>query len=371
MANLWCDGFGRYGGTKSYMLNGSSGQAWAEVTSAFALSTANPRTGTHCLRLSGAGGASNTETARRVFGAPLTEVYVGQAIYCSALPGVEPAPGGSYASLATIVAEFRDQSNESQIAVILGTDGALDVLRKTGGGSSVSLGRTIPIIGAGAYQHVEIYAKAGNGTAGAIEIRVDEVTRLNLTGVDTVYTASVEFSQVVFGFTATGGISWPTVDRADVYANGIVDDGSGCDNFVGDVKSGYLAVNADTAQADFSLSSGVSGYALLDEAPPNDADYISTTSSTARSDFGLGNGPANLSEILTVRSFIRAYKDDAGTCTVAPSMKSGAVTATVPDQPITTAFAYYDSNVPVDPNTGAPWTAAALNAASQVIERTA
>lgn len=364
MANLWCDGLARYGGTISHMLNGSSGQAWAETNAAFALTSANPRTGTHCLRETD-GTLSASQRARRVFGAALTEVFFGYALYCEALPSEDPGTGG----VGNFLARFSDTSNNTQISLYLGTDGRLALYRGTGTGTL--LGASTPIIGAGAYQHLEMYAKAGNGTAGAFEVRVDEVTKLNLTGIDTVLSANVEFSQVQFGHDNLGSTMAGYIDRADFFANDTTSDGSGCDTWIGDVKSGVLMVNADTAQADFTKSTGSVGYTLLDEKPPNDSDYIETASSTAESDFELENGPASLSEILTCRPFIRALKDDAGTCTIAPSMISNSVKATVSDQPLTTAAAYYDSNVPVNPNTGVPWTPSELNAALEVVERTA
>lgn len=361
MANRWCDGFGRYGGTKAYMLNGSSGQAWAQADVDISLSNANPRTGSWHMRLGQAN--SGTNEARRVFGAPLTEVFVGFAVYCQSLPTSESqgtTGGGVY---GIYLCAFRDQANQAQCRVLLGTDGALELRRGT-----VVLGRTLPIIGAGAYQHIEIYAKA-HATLGAIEIRVDQVTKLNLTGINTIGSGAVEFSQFAAGHETAGGTA--VIDFADVYCNDTVNDSSGCHTFIGDVKSGDLPVNADTAQAGFVLSSGVSGFALLNERPPNDANYVSTTATIAQSNFGLQDGPANLSEILTVRPWVRALKDDAGTCLIAPSMISNAIKAVVTAQPITTAAAYYDSNVPMNPNTAAPWTAAALAAGLHVTERTA
>lgn len=364
MANRWCDGFGRYGGNDAYLLNGSSGQAWAEDFGAWTLSTANPRTGTYHMR------TANSGILRRVFGAALDEALVGFAVYFDQLPEQEFSPGAVMEGCA--LASFRDAANIVQLTIALGTDGGLVAYRggQPGGGgvfgSAVLLDRSAPIIGAGAYQHVEIYAKAGNGTDGALEIRVDEVTKLNLTGIDTISTANVEFSQVAFDVRGNLGYTW---DLADVYCNDTTADGSACDTFIGDCKSGWLPVNGDTAQADFVLSTGASGYALLDDIPPDDADYISTGSATAQSNFAVANGPGNLSEILTTRPAIRAMKDDAGTCTVAPSMISNGDKATVSDQPITTAFAYYDSNVPISPDTGVPWTPSEINAALEVVER--
>lgn len=363
MANRWCDGLGRYGGTLSFMLNGSSSQAWAQVDgNDFSLSSANPRTGTHCLRM----GASFTSSqiARRVFGEPLSEVFFGCAIFCHSLPTSESVIFDGANTRGIFLAEVRDQANGIQLRCMLGTDGAIEVRR----GDNTVLGRTVPVIGAGAYQHMEIYVKASN-SAGAVEIRIDEVTRLNLTGIDTVNTANVEFSQWALGHDILGGTA--VIDFADFFVNDTEDDGSGCSTFIGDCKSGYLPVNADTGQADFAKSSGTVGYSLLNEAPPVDGGYITTSSSTAESDFGLASGPSNLSEILTVRPFIRAFKDDAGTCTMAPSMISNSVKAVVDDQPIATAPAYYDSNVPFDPDVSAPWTLSSLNAAIEVVERTA
>ena len=383
MANRWCDGFGRYGGDTAKMLNGSSGQAWAQAdhlttgatTTGWHLSSANPRTGTHHLRQNEQGVAS---WARRVFGAPLTEVFFGHAVHFSELPIKELAPG-TMVSLTNnggiCLASFRDQANAVQLSVWLGTDGSLVVYQ--GGFQSGSffvgtlLARSIPIIGAGAYQHIEYYAKAGTAD-GAIEIRVDEVSRLNLTGIDTLYQASTEFSQVAMGSGGAevlGTLGTGVWDVADCYVNDTVDDGSGASTWLGDVKSGCQLVNADTAQADFALSAGVLGYPLLGQAPPDDGTYIDTAATTARSDFGLEDTPANLSEIITVRPFVRAMKDDAGTATIAPNMLSGSSEGTVSDQPITTAFAYYDSNVPLDPATGAPWTKSGLDAAFEVVER--
>jgi hypothetical protein len=361
MANRWCDGFGRYGGTKSYMLNGSSGQAWAQVDSNFALSNANPRTGNWHLRMVPTVGGK--QEARRVFGAPLTEVFLGLAVYCHDLPSGETHGGAiDDDEDGTFLCWLRDQANERQCRLLLGSDGALELRN----GPTV-LGRSIPIIGAGAYQHIEVYAKAGT-VDGAFEVRVDEVTRLNLTGIPTVLDGGNEFSQVAIGHEYGGAFS-PTIDFADFFCNDTTADGSGCSTFVGDCKSGWLPVDADTAQADFALSAGTSGHSLLAETPPDDATYISTGSTAAESDFGLTDGPANLSEVLTVRPAVRAMKNDAGTCTIAPNIKSGAIKAAVDDQPITTAFAYYDSNVPVDPDTGVPWIAAGLATAEHVVER--
>src|SRR4051812_4113249 len=123
MANRWCDGFGRYGGTKAFMLNGSSSQAWAQVDAGFTLSNANPRTGLWNLRMGT--GIAGLGVARRVFGAPLSEVLLGKAIFCRELPSNETSdgvlgpglPGGGVCLFG-----LQDQANNQQCGIWLGTD---------------------------------------------------------------------------------------------------------------------------------------------------------------------------------------------------------------------------------------------------------
>jgi hypothetical protein len=383
MANRWVDGFGRYGGDESAMLNGSSSQAWAQVDTGVAgwnLSNANPRTGSWHARLLGNGIGS--PLMRRVFGDQLTEVFFGHAMYFDQLPVAEPLPGGD--ATGFFIAKFRTNANVVMVSVWLGTDGAIVVY--LGGdpwnvdgrfslytGTSdppVLLGRSSPVVGAGAYMHFEHYLKVDD-SAGAYELRINEVTVLNLTSKDTNNVGGGEVSQVTVGRQGSPFAGGKNIDMEDCYLNDTDADGSGCDSFVGDVKCGVLMVNGDTAQADFTKSTGSVGYSLIDDVPPDDADYISTAVTTAESDFGFANGPSNISEVLTTRPFVRAKKDDAGTCTIAPSMISAGDKAVVDGQPITTAFAYYDTNVPFNPDTGVPWTGSELDAALMVVERTA
>jgi hypothetical protein len=370
MANRWCDGFGRYNGDEAQMLNGSSGQAWAQVDSGVSggmwnLSNANPRTGSWHLRMTD---GVDEPIARRVFGAPLTEVFFGQALWFERLPSQEVAYNTT--NNGFWIAQFRTQTNGYDIGICLGTDGALAVWRMSflfGNFLGTLLYRSLPVVGAGAYQHFEHYRKIGDGS-GAYELRVDERTVINLTGLDD---GVAEVSQVAVGRTGgpAFGASAKSVDMADVYCNDTADDGSGCNTFVGDSKSGWLPLTGDTAQADFAKSSGTVGHTLLSDA--SDSSSVNTPSTVGESDFTLTDTPANLSEILTVRPAMRAMKDDAGTCQIAPNIKSNSIKGTVTAQPITTAQAWYDSNVPFDPNTSVPWVKAGLDAALDVVERTA
>ena len=150
------------------MLNGSSGQAWAQ-SDGWELSTANPRTGAYHLRLA----TSASGFMRRVFGTQLTAAFFGQAHYFSELPTEEPIIGATLRQ-GICLASFRDQANAHQVSFWLGTDGSIVAYRRgemlpfpaNDEFSGTLLGRTDPVIGAGAYQHIEFKVVAGNGTDG-------------------------------------------------------------------------------------------------------------------------------------------------------------------------------------------------------------
>jgi hypothetical protein len=370
MANRWVESLRRYGGTTSYMLDGTAQSCWAQIDADHSLTQdANSE-----WMLELANGPSGYSEARRVFGAALTEVFIGCGIICDGLPATEPfSTGGGNGIGGVFIAKLRDVANNTQLSFYLGTDGGIVAWRGgelTGSAAYTGtvLGRTVPCIGTGGRHHIEIYAKA-HASAGAIEVRVDEVTRLNLTGINTLTSGNVEFSQWAHGHdsltTMAGNIKF-----RDFFVNDTTNDSSACDTFVGDCKAGCLMVNADTAQADFAKSTGIVGFSLLNETPPNDTTAITRTASTGESDFGLENPPSNTTEILTARPWIRASKDDAGTCVMAPNMKSGATKGTVSGSAAATAAGYLDSCVPIDPAAVAPWTLTTLSAALHVVERT-
>jgi hypothetical protein len=60
------------------------------------------------------------------------------------------------------------------------------------------LGRSDPCVAPGGYHHFEFKTKIDNAT-GYIEVRVNEVTVLNLTGIDTQNTANAAAAQFMVG----------------------------------------------------------------------------------------------------------------------------------------------------------------------------
>lgn len=357
MTLLWCDGFDHYGTDKGNMTDG----AWAESGGTdLTLSTGNPRTGTHSLRF--AATAAQGADTRRVFGGAKTTVGVGAPFWFSNLPT---------ANDEAQLFGFRDTANAEQVVIILQTTGIIEVFR--GGPAGTSIGVTaVPVITAEAYTHIEAMVTIDN-SAGEVEVRVNGITVLALTGVDTAQTANIETSQVAigkrFGSFNDTGITAMYIDDIFCYD----DNGSFNNTFIGDRRVLTLFPNADTAAADWTPLSGT-GFSNIDEADPDDdTSYISAASGASPglvSEFDMENLPAGVSSVSAVVLVNRMRKTDAGVANVLPSLVSGSTEAAGTDHPLTEAYAYYHEVIEADPDTAAPFTPSAVDSAKLKVERT-
>lgn len=354
----WMDGFEHYGLTESYMLEGVGGAAaWSDVVS-WDLSTANPATGTHHIRCTAA--SNSSQRMRRALGQSKQVSGFGHRFSLSVLPDTESD------TVYLTLAEFRDVTNGGQFIVKVGTEGSVRVF-----GAGVDE-RSDPCIAAGGYHHFEAKSKIDN-TTGYVEIRINEVTVLNVTGADTQGTANAETSQFRFGMypVSTTTVS-TTMDVDDVFAWD--DDASDAENtvvdFVGDKGCYYLPTTADTAEADWTKSTGVTGYSLIDELDPLDTDYIADTTAAARSIFEVAALPGNVAEVIAMMPVARARKEESGTVTLRLGVVVGASESYTADTSPSTTFAYVTPTPKtIDPDTGVAWT----NSANPdlLIERTA
>lgn len=353
MALLFCDGFDHYGTSTTKMLDG----VYAEVGGVVSLSSANPRTGSIGLRISGGTTASSTNV-RRVLGGAKTTVGIGGAFFYPGLP-----TGNNQQRLF----QFNDAANSPQIQVLIQSTGTIEVFR---GNVAASLGITAsPVIVSNAYQHVEAVVFFSQ-TVGTVEVRVNGVTVLSLSGIDTVATSLVECSQVLVGGGVGGANQFERTDLDDFF---VYDNTSSYNNtFIGDRRVLTLFPNANTATADWTAVGAATGYECIDEASPNDdTDYISAATSGLVSQFGLQNLPAGISAINAVVIVERARKTEAGTANTQVSIVSGASTSNGADKPLTEIYTYRQDVFQTDPASAAPFTPAEVDALQFKVARTA
>jgi hypothetical protein len=334
------EAFDQYGGDETAMLDGP----WAELGGvAPVLSTTRARTGTWSLRIFGTGPSSDTSYARKVCRVSHATQGVALAIWFDSLPAENNA--------AAI--QFRDFANAEQVTIYFQSAGAVSAYR----GGTLLGNSAVDVFVAGAWNHFEFKVTISD-TVGAIEVRINEFTRLNLTGIDTKNTSLTEISQWVIGelsgsaltashFYVDDVVPWDT-DNTDPN-NTVVD-------WVGDCKVGAHLPIADTAEADWAKSSGVTGYTLIDDTTVNDADYISTAADGDISDFDITALPGNVAEIIGYCALPRLLKTDAGTVLVAARLKVGTDITPNEEIPATTAATYWPFVSTVDPDTGVPYS---------------
>lgn len=190
---------------------------------------------------------------------------------------------------------------------------------------------------------------------GSMVVKVDGVQVINVSTVDTKNDASIATANTVtigIGNTAVNGDG--TIQYDDFY----VTDGA----TLGERKVERLPPVADTAQKDFTASTGTDNFAMVDDTTSNgDTDYVqaSTVGNTDRYTFGaLSSTPAAISAV-QVTAF--AEKTDATSRSIALQVKSGATTSDGSNFALAASYAKFDRILETDPNTSAAWTASAVN----------
>lgn len=128
-------------------------------------------------------------------------------------------------------------------------------------------------------------------------------------------------------------------------------------------RSSILRPSSDVT-AQFTRSTGASNYLCVDEGAQNsDTDYVSSDGTIGLRDlYGVTDLPYTPSSIRCVR--IKEYHRNAGGGApyVKSLLKSGATESFGTAAPAGTGYTQTNRTLLVDPNTGSPWTAAAVNA---------
>lgn len=350
MALRWFDGMEQYGATARMTEGVGGGAAWSDVENTWALSSANPATQTYHVRLTDT--SSPPSRLRRIYGTASQIVGFGYRFAIADLPNTE----GSYSEERLVMAHFRDVSNGAHCMVGMGTDGSVVAYRADG----TTLGRSAPCIAAGGYHHFEAKVKIDN-TTGYIEVRINEVTVLNLTGIDTQSTANASTAQIelgLYGSVLSGNVGFTNFDCDDFFAWDT--DASDAENtvvdWIGDKGCYYLKPNADTATSDFDLNGSGTAYGALDDVPPNGTDYLDTASTTARTIVGVESLPGNVSEVIAMMPVIYARKEESGTVELRGGVVMGTDESYTPTNSPSTEYAYMEPGPKtIDPESGVAW----------------
>lgn len=364
MALLWCDGFDHYGTDENNLTDGVYANNGTCV-----LSTTQVATGTRSILVNGT--AFGGDHLRKVLPAATTKMGATARFYFETLPPTN--------SLAHAFIFHGTTATNACISCVVDAQGALRFYRGSNffvinGQNGTLIATTDPIIVANAWNHIEVQINISN-TVGWIRVAVNGVHRYEATGLDTDdgsvsirsvghcegysgEVGSVTFYMddlILYDFTGTAAVDTdfcPTVDGSGVGTN-----------YIGELQCMYLPPNADTAEADWTPSTGVSEYAMIDETTPNDADYVSSTTVGDLSEYALTDLPPEITYVRGLQVIGRMSKSDAGSARTKFGMKSVAATTDAAERPLTTEATYWWDFINVDPNSSARWTRPSLNAA--------
>jgi hypothetical protein len=199
-----------------------------------------------------------------------------------------------------------------------------------------------------------------HATEGYVEIRINGTTWARLEGVNTMQSGgsdTLAFMPVYAGNTTSIGY----LDNLYVY------DGTGDTNntWLGERNVYTLKPSADTGDAGWVPSTGTTGYTILDNVPAT-ADYVEAASPGTTSTFDITDLPSTEISIVGIQTSIRAAK----TGTAVTKVTANPVGAPAVEHELTQdQFLLFSQIDELDPDTGEPWTASAVNALQVTIER--
>jgi len=214
------------------------------------------------------------------------------------------------------------------------------------------------------WHYVEITALIHN-SAGAIKIKIDGVQTLDVSGIDTQNsaTAPTAGNNAILKFEAT-------VSK-DLWIDDLVmaEASSTTLEFLGEVA--ILPGRPDSSvTSDMTGSDGnqVNNHLLVDEDPPDTADYVESATVGHKDTYGTDLAIASGTTILGVAVKSYALKDDGGARTMGLYIKENATADTSAGKGLSTSPAIISEIWEVNPDTSSAWTVTAVNAAEIGVE---
>lgn len=257
--------------------------------------------------------------------------------------------------------EFRTNTNAELCKARVLPNGQLRFYR----GSTVLGTSTLPILVAGSWNHIECKI-VFNDTTGESEFRVNriEVVGLSLTNQDTMNTSAAGTAAIIALSTGNGALAY-IKDFTPWDTNGSLNN-----DFLGTKALYVLQLDGD-ASFNWTGTSGVTGYDLINELTPNDANYIyADDSPPAASTFTFENLPPEVVSIAALLTVVRYRNSDGGDGNVQSGIITNGDTDLGADRPGTTAFTYGWDVSEVSADTGVAYTPTEVNNSQFSLDRT-
>lgn len=216
--------------------------------------------------------------------------------------------------------------------------------------------------GSGVWNHFQMKIVIDNAV-GSIEVRRDGsgTNDFEVFNVDTQMSANA-YATAIDACLAQQNAEARQFDDFWIFDNAVV--AGEPSNWMGDIRAVQFMPNADSAVA-LSRSAGATNFSNVDELTQVVTDYVFGAAAGLTDEYTwAGFGVSVPTLILGVTQKVAALKTDAGVRTVGVRTRSGATVLDSAGRTVTTGVLNYPFNIDLNPNTGAPWTAAELAAIS-------
>ncbi len=294
------------------------------------------------------GGAVVTNNQYVAYSVPgaLTEIWFGFAYNCQ-----NPT---SYGGVTTVTSN----AGVEMTLFYRPLTGQIDVC--TNAGDSPVIG-TATIAGlASGWHWIEVHFKLSS-SSGVVELWVDGVQQVNVTGINTANRGGTSISAVFLGTDYSNNL------------NALIDDfyilnpttGSYNTGRLGDSRIETLKPSSDASPNNGTPSTAGSHYAMVDEAQ-NDgsSSYITITNTSGQEElYGFGSLAATPANVRAVKVSNWCEKTDAGSCFGESVVSSSSTVSNGSSLPLLTGFSNIYNIYESDPHTSAAWTYSAVNSA--------
>jgi len=342
MAIVWFDGFDLYGSSADMLANYSY---YASTTPTF--DSVGGRYGGGSANLAA---TSATGSAMLCIGVPNSDVYhqIGGWLYFDAL--VNSTIGGARTTAGT----YLDSSTQLHCAIGVTSAGEITIY---GDGGTVIATSAPGVVAQGQGSYIEVRIRR-HATLGSVQVYQMGELVVEALNVDTIDTSTT----VLLGFWNRGTSAEETLLHLDDFY--VDSSASGFTIPVGDKRVVGGAPNGDTAQADFTKSTGTTGYTLIDDTGGGngDTDYIYSATVGHKSEFDITNLTQS-GTYYAVAVHSRMKKSDAGARTGRNYIKSSASIGTgATRSPTDTEYTQYKDVFELDPATSSAWTKSGIDA---------
>jgi hypothetical protein len=241
--------------------------------------------------------------------------------------------------------ELRDNGTR-QWHMVLQNDG---IVTMDGTGTTFYMDHTVAH-----YLKVKVKVHASTGT---IDVHLDGLPVVSLTGLDTQQTANAYATQVMFGSTAELALMQ---DIDDI----LVMDTSGTtfNDIMPDIHIQYRTPTGAGDETDFTPSTGTNFSCVDDTNGSGSTDSVSSSVIGDRDLYTMQDLTFAVGDIYGVSVSMFANKDDAGMRLIKGVAKHGGTALAGTEHGLTTTLGYYNSLFTTNPSTGLAWTIAEVNA---------